>query len=168
MFARDGHEAFDALLIESQFERDFHGLIADAVEQSIQIGPINKTEIDALLFDLCEERFEIVFLGSGGIADVIGNPMLQEEIKDVLTVIHSARKQRAFFLAEIEQRNVAERNVVEVEVAAKIQARLDQLAQPMAKDAAAGDRSRQKAQRSQKTERGMIRIMNEVAPVAMF
>ena len=53
--------------------------------------------------------------------------MLQE-IKNIFAPVHSSRFERTLLLAEIEQRNVPERNVVEIEIPAEIELRLNQLA----------------------------------------
>jgi len=138
------------------------------VEQSIEIRPINEAEINALPFNLTNQRLEIFVLGERRIADVIGNLLLLQEIENVLAAIHPAGQQRTFLLAEIEERDVTKRDVVEIEVTAKVKPGFYQLAQPAPKNSATRHSRRQKTQRTQKAEWRMFRIINEVAPVAML
>ena len=70
------------------------------------------------------QRRQIGLLAPFRRADVIGDMPLFEKIEDVRPAIHAARLERALLLGEIEQRDVSERNVVEIEVAAKLQLRL--------------------------------------------
>ena len=98
----------------------------------------------------------------------MGNAALFQKIENVRAAIHAARLQRAFLFREIEQRNVFERNVVEIEVAAKPQLDFHELRQPAPENAPAGDRLRQPLQEPQLLERRMLRVVDEVAPVAML
>ena len=59
-------------------------------------------------------------------ADVIGDAAPLQKVENVRSLIHAARLERTSFLGEIEQRNVLERDVIEIEVAAKAQPRLDE------------------------------------------
>src|SRR6185295_7980977 len=76
--------------------------------------------------------------------------------------------QGAFFLGEIEERDVLEGNVVEIEIAAKVQLELYKLRKPSAKNTPTGNSPGEPAQGAQQLERGMRRIMDEIAPVAML
>ena len=138
------------------------------MQQAIEVGPIDESKIDPLGLDLRRQLLEVLQFRFRRLADVVRNVPYFQKIKDVRAAIHAARPQGAFLLRKIEERQVFERHVVEVEVAAKTQLRLDEFAQPTAKDAPAGDRPGQPAQRAQRFERRIFRIINEVRPVAVL
>jgi len=58
------------------------------------------------------------------------------------STIQAARLQRTFFLAEVVKRNVFERDVVEIEIAAKVELRFNEPREPAAENAAAGKAAR--------------------------
>jgi hypothetical protein len=87
-----------------------------------------------------------------GIGDEVGDVRSDEEVEDVRPAVHALRLERALLLGEVEEVDVAEGDVVEVEVAAEVELHLHELGQPAAEDAAAGH-GRLGSQRSQRSER---------------
>src|SRR5581483_11220027 len=113
-------------------------------------------------FDVANQRRQVGALGILGSADVIANVSLLEKIENVRPAIHAAGFERTFLLGGIRKRTVKKRNVVQVEIAPEIQARLYELSQPAAHTAAARQRHRQPAQYPHRFERRMFGIVNKV------
>jgi hypothetical protein len=61
---------------------------------------------------------------------VVRDTALVEVIEDIRTDIEAAGLERVFLLGEIEERNVFERDVIEIEVAAKSQMNREQFREP--------------------------------------
>ena len=61
-----------------------------------------------------------------------------------------------------------ERDVVEIEVASKIEFGFDKAGKPTTENATPGELRRQPAQCAQRSKRRMLRVVNKIAPVAMF
>jgi len=85
-----------------------------------------------------------------------------------MTAVKTAGLQRALLLAEIEERNMTERNVVQIEITIELKLPLKQLRKPASENAATGDPGRQPAKRTQRFEWRVFRIVNKVTPVAMI
>src|SRR5262245_9791033 len=89
-------------------------------------------------------------------------------IENVMTAVKTAGLQRALLLAEIEERNMTERNVVQLEITIELKLPPKQLRKPASENAATGDPGRQPAKRTQRFEWRVFRIVNKVTPVAMI
>src|SRR5258706_16246310 len=164
----DGQELFDPLVVKTQFGGDLWGLVADDVQQAIQPRPVQKGEVNTLGLNVLDERGQVGRLVLFGSADVIGNAPLLQVIKDIGAAVHSARAKRAFFLGEIVEGNVREWDVVEVKIAAKIQTDFDEFREPAPENAAAGDLRGQPAKDAQRLKGRILRIIDEVTPIAMI
>jgi hypothetical protein len=60
------------LLVNPEFGGDFGRIVADAVEQSVEPGPVKKGKVEILFRDAVAESGEVTLFGRGGIADEIG------------------------------------------------------------------------------------------------
>src|SRR5207245_9517257 len=107
-------------------------------------------------------------LGSFRRADMIVDAPFLQIIKNVRTAVHAARLERTLLFREVVERNVFEGNVVKIEVAAEIELPLDEFREPAAEEAPAAEFFRQPAERTQRFERGVLRVIHKVTPVAIF
>src|SRR5437016_1714812 len=168
MFPGDPEQLGQPLVIASEFDGHVRRLIAYLVEQTIQPRPVQKGKINALGLNVARERSQICLLTPLRRAHVIANVAFLEVIENVRPSIHAAGLERTFLLGKIVERNVSERNIVKVEITAKVQLSLDELREPTPENAAAGHARREPAQRSQRFEGRVFWIINEVAPVPMI
>ncbi len=53
----DFHEMCEALFVGAEFSGDFGRLVADAVQQAVQVRPVEEGEIDALPGDIVQQVF---------------------------------------------------------------------------------------------------------------
>src|SRR5439155_2761254 len=90
------------------------------------------------------------------------------KVKDIRPAIHAARLERAFLFAEVEQRDVAERKIIQVEIAAEIEAGFDEPGKAPAEEAAVSEGRGQPAQGAQRGEGRTLGIIDKVTPIAMI
>ena len=117
--AGGGHELGEPRFVGVELRGNFGGKVADAVEHAVEVGPVAPRKIDFLRREVGEEMIEILALGAGGIADVVGDAALLEVIEDVGADVEAAGLERVFLLGEIEEGDEVEGDVVEIEVAAE-------------------------------------------------
>ncbi len=144
-----------------------HAFKVDAVKQAVELGPVEKREIGPLGLEVGDERVEVPFFPARGLAHVVGDAALLQEVEDVGTAVHAAGLERVLFLGEIEERDVLEGHVVEVEVALEAKQALDRLGEDVPHPPATGDEARYPAQRRQAAEWRVLRIIDKIAPVAV-
>src|SRR5690349_17560333 len=168
MLACCGRELFDPLLVPPKFGRHVRRLIANPVQQPVQFRQIDEGEIDPLGPNIGGHGPQIFRFALRGTAHVVRNRAQFQKVENVRPAIHATRLERAFLFREIEQRDVFERDVIEIEVSAKLELHPDKPAQPAPENAAARDRLWQPAERTQRLKRRLAGIVNEVTPVAMF
>src|SRR5258708_6395517 len=99
---------------------------------------------------------------------MISDLALFEVIKNVGSSIHAARLQWAFLLTEVIKRNVLEGDIVEIEIAAKIELDFDETREPAPENPAPGQCPRQPAQKAQTAEWRIRWVIDKIAPVAML
>src|SRR5262245_3953234 len=128
MFPGHGEQLFNPLLVEPQPGVDFGCLISHAMEKPIQLRPIKESKINHLALEAGAQGGQVFRFALSRTADVVGNLSALQKIKNVRTAIHAIRLQGAFLLRKIKQGDVAERDVVEIEVATELQLHLDELA----------------------------------------
>src|SRR4051812_10807331 len=167
LFQRDIHEPLDAAFVATQLRRDGRRQVSFLVEHAVEVRPINESKIDFGGVYVGDYRFEIVRFALGGVADVVRNSGALEEVEDIGAAIHATRLQRIFLFGEVEQRNVPERNVVEIEVATELQLGFDEFRKPPANTSPARNSFRQPAQSFQGSEGRMRWVVNEVTPIPM-
>ena len=117
----------DPGFIRLQFFRHPGRIVANHVEQAIQPGPVDEREIYLLALNVLQSRLKVLFLALLRLADVIWDVMPFEEIKDVSPAVHSAGPKGAALFGEVEEGNVMKRNIIEIEIAAKIELAPDEL-----------------------------------------
>src|SRR5262245_6036533 len=105
---------------------------------------------------------EILPFRPSGVADVIVEVKVFEEIEDIGAAIHPARREGTPLFRKVKQRDVLERNVVEVKVTSKLETFPHELGKVSSKPPSAGDDFGQPSQRSQMAEGRLVRIVNEV------
>ena len=115
------------------------GLVADAVEESVEAGPVLEGEVDSFGGDIGDERVAIGFLGPGGVGDEVRDVVLGQVIEDVGATIHAAGLERAFLLREVVEMDALKGDVVEVKVALEAEEALHDLREVPTNDAAAGE-----------------------------
>src|SRR4030095_3275872 len=106
--------------------------IAHSMQQAVEVRPIEKSEVQPFRPYFRKQRFEIFRLAAAGIADVVIDVLHFQKVENIRTTIQAAGLEWVFLLAEIEQGNVPERNVVEIEVAAKFELGFHELREPAA------------------------------------
>jgi hypothetical protein len=138
------------------------------MEHSVKVGPIQKAKIYALTPDVREKRVQILPFADLWIAHMPGDPPLLHVVEYVGTLVQSSGLEGILLLREVEHRDVLERDVVEVEIAAELQVDLEDTGQPVPEEASARKGPRQPAEVPKVPKRGIWRIVDEIAPVAVI
>src|SRR4051812_25678167 len=95
------------------------------MQKGVQPRPIDKCKIRSFGSNGVNRGGKVLIFPQFGGADVIWDPVLLKKIEYVRTAIHSAWFKRALFLRKIEERNMLERNIVEVEIALEAEPAFD-------------------------------------------
>src|SRR5882757_407465 len=122
------------------------------MHEAIKPGPVEKGEINALISNVIGESVEIVLFAAVWGADMIWNRAVSKVVEDIWPAIHPAGLERISFLGEIIERNVFEGDIVQIEIAAKIELNFDEFRKPATENAAAGQALKKPAQRTQRFE----------------
>src|SRR5439155_19683271 len=83
MLLRNCEQLVEPLFVESELGTNFGRTIADPVQESVEFGPIDKSEVDALGLNGRGYSREIFAFFASRIADVIGNIAQLEKVKDI-------------------------------------------------------------------------------------
>src|ERR1035438_6672867 len=99
---------------------------------------------------------------------MVGDALLLQIIKDVWAGVHALGLQRVLFFREIKKGDVTEGDVVEVEIASKLQVLFQQLRKSVPEKTPTGQGCGQPLQVAQASKWGVRWVIDKVAPVAVL